>query len=280
MERIKIYLKRFFEIVSKQEMRILPGNLAFFLVLSIMPLITLVGIICSALSVSIVDVTNMLNGFLPNGIVAILEPFFTANADDTPHMLLLLIIGFVVASNGAHAVILASNELYKTEGRSYIAHRIKAFFLTIILLLMFVFALIVLAFGNVILKFILNLEIFKYISFDIYSLFILLKWPTAFVTIFYLVKAMYTLAPDKKVGSKYVNKGALFTTAGWLIVTAIYAFYANNFANYNRFYGGLSNIAMLMIWIYLISYVLVLGIAINTSYYGLDGEKEGIKKID
>ena len=279
MERIKTYLKKFAEIVTKQEMRILPGNLAFFLVLSIMPLITLVGIVCSTLSVSIVDVTAMLNDFLPNGIVSVLEPFFTASAD-TPHMIVLLILGFIVASNGAHAVILASNELYKTEGKSYVARRIKAFLLTIILLLMFVFALVVLAFGNIILKFILGLEIFNYVSFDFYSLFILLKWPTAFVIIFYLVKAMYTLAPDKKVGSKYVNKGALFTTAGWLFVTAIYALYANNIANYDRFYGGLSNIAMLMIWIYLISYVLVLGIAINTSYYGLDGEKERIKKVD
>lgn len=273
MEKIKLYLKNFSEIVTKQEMRILPGNLAFFLVLSIMPLITLFGIICSALSVSIVDVTDMLNDFLPKGIVSILEPLFVTNSSDNLHMIVLLIIGFVVASNGAHAVILASNELHKTEGRSYIARRIKAFFLTLILLLMFVFALVVLAFGNIILKFILNLEIFKYISFDIYSLFVLLKWPTAFIIIFYLVKAMYTISPDKKISSKYVNKGALFTTAGWLIVTAIYALYANNFANYDRFYGGLSNIAMLMIWIYLISYVLVVGIAINTSYYGLDGEK-------
>lgn len=272
MEKIKTYLKKFFEIISKKGMRILPGNLAFFLVLSIIPLITLVGIICSALPISIVDLTDMLNDFLPKGIVSVLEPFFTTSADTT-HMIVLLILGFVLASNGAHAVILTSNELYKIDGSSYITRRIKAFFLTIILLLMFVFALVVLAFGNIILKFILNLEIFSYISFDVYSLFILLKWPISFVIIFCLVKAMYTMAPDRKIGSQYVNKGALFTTFGWLIITAIYALYANNFANYDRFYGGLSNIAMLMIWIYLISYVLVVGIAINTSYYNLSEEK-------
>lgn len=279
MEKLKSYLKKLFQIVSMHEMRILPGNLAFFLVLSVMPLITLVGVICSTLPVSVVDISNMLNDFLPKGIISVLEPFFTASGD-TSHMIILLIIGFVVASNGAHAIILASNTLYKTEGRNYVVRRIKAFFLTIILMLMFVFALVVLAFGNIILKFILSLEVFSYISFDIYSLFILLKWPTAFIVMFCLIKAMYTMAPDKKVSSMYVNKGALFTTAGWLLVTAIYAFYANNIANYNRFYGGLSNIAILMIWIYLISYVFVLGIAINTSYYGLEGEKESIKKSD
>lgn len=279
MEKVKIYLKNFFQIASTHEMRILPGNLAFFLMLSVMPLITLVGIICSTLPISVIDVSNMLNDFLPKGIVSVLEPFFTASSD-TSHLIILLIIGFVVASNGAHAIILASNTLYKTEGRNYLFRRIKAFLLTIILMLMFVFALVVLAFGNIILKFILSLEVFSYISFDIYSLFVLLKWPTAFIIMFCLIKAMYTMAPDRKVSSMYVNKGALFTTVGWLLVTAIYAFYANNIADYNRFYGGLSNIAMLMIWIYLISYVFVLGIAINTSYYGFELEKEGIKKID
>ena len=102
----------------------------------------------------------------------------------------------------------------------------------------------------------------------------------AFIIMFCLIKAIYTMAPDKKVSSMYVNKGALFTTVGWLFVTAIYAFYANNIANYNRFYGGLSNIAILMIWIYLISYVFVLGIAINTSYYEFEEEKECIKNFD
>ena len=139
---------------------------------------------------------------------------------------------------------------------------------------MFIFALSVLAFGNTILKFILSLPLFDYIKFDIYSLFVLLKYPTAFIVIYSLVKAIYTMAPDKKIPSKFVTKGALFTTVGWIIVTLLYAFYATNIANYNRFYGSLSNIAMLMIWIYLISYVFVLGISINTSFYELNDDRE------
>lgn len=266
MEKLKQYLKNFFQILSQPEMRILPGNLAFFLVLSIMPLLTLVGVICSILPISITSIAQALNDFLPEGIVSVLQPFFSLNGETT-HMVALLIAGFIVASNGAHAIILASNTLYKAENQNYIIRRIKACFMTVILMLTFLFVLVVLAFGNIILKFILSFDIFNYISFDIYSLFVLLKWPVAFIVIFILVKVMYTLAPDKKISSKTVTKGSLFTTSGWLLVTAIYSLYANNFANYDRFYGGLSNIAMLMIWIYLISYVFVLGIAINTSSY-------------
>lgn len=272
MNTIKKYVNEFFKIISKPEIRILPGNLAFFLVLSLVPLITLGGIICSKISVSLLDFTSIFENLLPSAIVKFLQPFFSENMEGT-HMAVFLLVGFIVASNGAHAIILASNALYETESSNYLARRVKAFFLTIILMLLFVFALVVLAFGNIIVRFILNLQIFENIASNIYDMFVWFKWPIAFILIFFMVKALYTMAPDRKVSSKYVNKGALFTTFGWLLTTAIYSFYANNLAHYDRFYGSLSNIAILMIWLYLISYIFVLGIAINTSYYGLSDEK-------
>ena len=82
-----------------------------------------------------------------------------------------------------------------------------------------------------------------------------------------MIKLLYTMAPDKHIASKYVNKGAVFTTVGWLIVTAVYSYYANNVANYNLFYGGLSGLVILMMWIYIIAYIFVIGIAINTNDY-------------
>lgn len=271
MNIIKDYLKKFYKVISKPEIRILPGNLAFFLMLSLVPLLTIAGIIFS--NVSIFDnIVSFAKELIPSAVVYFLTPFFSAGTDGY-HVILFLLIGFVVASNGAHAIILASNALYKTEGSGYLIRRIKAIFLTIILMLLFLFALIVLAFGNIIVKFILDFAIFKNISSSIYAMFVWLKWPIAFIIVFFMVKALYTMAPDKKIASKYVNKGALFTTFGWLFTTSIYSFYANNIADYSRFYGSISSIAILMIWLYFISYIFVVGIAINTSYYELEDEK-------
>lgn len=275
MDIIKDYLKKFYKIISRPEVRILPGNLAFFLVLSLVPLLTLAGIICSSFSLSIGEVASVFKEILPTAVVEFLTPFFASSADSS-HLILFLLVGFFIASNGAHAIILASNALYKTDGSRYLARRIKATFLTIILMLLFLFALVVLAFGNIIISFILNFEIFENVAASIYEMFVWFKWPIAFVLIFFMVKAIYTMAPDKKIASKYVNKGAMFTTFGWLITTAIYAFYANNIADYTRFYGSLSSIAILMVWLYFVSYIFVIGIAINTSYYELEDEK-GIK---
>lgn len=262
---MKKYLKRIYKTVMIDELRILPGNVAFFLILSLIPIITLIGFICGMFSLSMTDVISFLDELIPKDVTKLLLPFLSSVGKG--NHFIFMVVGFAVASNGPHAIILASNELYKTKDSNYLKRRIKAFFLTIILMNVFLFILVFLAFGNIIVKFILNLEIFKNVASTIYNLFVLCKWPIAFMFIFIFVKLLYTLAPDRKIMSKTVNKGASFTTLGWITVTAFYSYYANNIANYNALYGSLSNIIILMMWIYIISYILVIGIVINSNEY-------------
>lgn len=262
---LKEYFDKLWRMISLPEMRILPGHLAFFFVLSTIPIITLIGLICSMFSISIVDVVNSLGSVIPHGVIEVLEPFMNIPASSISTW--FLILGFFLASNGAYSVMLASNTLYKFESTNYIRGRIKAIFLTIILMILFLFVLVVLAFGNAIVRFVLDLEMFQNVAANIYPMFVLFKWPIAFIIIFILVKLIYTLAPNRAVSSRYVNKGAVFTTVGWTGVTAVYAYYADHLANYNLFYGSLSNIIILMMWIYFVSYIFVIGIAINSSFY-------------
>lgn len=266
MNQIKDYIHKLMYIIKREEMRILPGNLAFFLVLSIVPIITLIGLICSFFSISLVDLTNLVSELIPQEVEELLKPFISVK-ENPGNLAWFFALGFLLASNGAHSIIVASNTLYHIENQSYFKRRMKALILTVILITLFLFVLIFLAFGNTILKFILGLKVFLNIADQIYSIFILFKWPIATIIIFLAIKLLYTIAPDQKIASRYVNHGAAFTTIGWLLITAIYSYYANNLANYNLFYGGLSGLVILMMWIYIIAYIFVIGIAINTNNY-------------
>lgn len=62
----------------------------------------------------------------------------------------------------------------------------------------------------------------------------------------------------------------MFTSAAWIIVTQIYSWYIENFSNYATFYGSISNILILMMWLYFISYIFVLGMALNVTKYELN----------
>ncbi len=270
---VKQFLNSFLEISTLPAMRILPGNLAFFLVLSFAPIITLIALLASRFSIPLLSFLNDFEHMLPNDLFQIFEMFLSGGNPPTGSLIIYLLIGFVTASNGAHSIIIASNMLYDIKQDSYIKRRIKAFFLTIILIFQFIFILVFLVYGNILMKWILSFSIFESIRLSIYGSFLFLKWPIIMLDTFILIKLLYTIAPDKKIGSKNVTRGAIFTTIGWTVTTVFYAYYANNVANYSVFYGGLSNLIVLMMWIYFVSYILVLGIAMNVSYHKIDKDK-------
>lgn len=266
MEQVKKWLHSLFQIIQVPEMKILPGHIAFFLVLSIIPIITLIGFIASFFSISIESLVQVATNIVPEEIMNLLMPFITGKGMDM-NISVFMVIGFVLASNGPHAIIVACDTLYDEKDKNYLHTRVKAFVLTILLMLLFFFCLVVLAFGNSILNMILQMDFLSHIHTQLYWAFLFIKYPFAFILIYWMIKMLYTMAPSKKIPSKSVTKGALFTTIMWLIVTSIFSFYISHFGSYDIFYGGLSSIIVMMIWVYILSYVLVIGIAINRNNY-------------
>ena len=270
MKNIKKYIKRLYKVIRKNEMRILPGQIAYFIVLSIIPLVSLIGYIASLFSIDVEYVVDAMNGSLPKQIIEIILPAFSNTSLLTG---ISFIIVFFIASNGTSSIIVASNILFKLEDTGYIRRRIKAFLMLLILVSLFLFMLIVLAFGDNLIEIVFKLIFTSSVPKAVYEMFLFAKWLVGLLIVFILVKMIFTIAPDSPIPSKNMNKGALFTTLSWLLITSIYSIYVTNFADYSLFYGSLANIVILMIWIYILSYTLVIGIAINSDDY-LEDKKE------
>lgn len=265
---LKGYVKRIYNLITRPEMKILPGQLAYFIVLAIFPLLTLFGYISSKFLFILKPFMSALNKFVPTNVMQIILPFIE-KSHITGNVAFSMIVGFILVSNGTHSIIITSNELYGIKSNDYIKDRIKALFMIILLMFLFVFIFVVLAYGNIIMNEILKLNLFSNVINKIYFLFMLLKWPIAFILIFWILKILYTLAPNEKISSKFMNKGALFTTVCWIVTTNVYSYYVSNIANYTLFYGSISGIIVMMIWIYMLSYIFVMGIAINNDEYNL-----------
>ena len=180
-----------------------------------------------------------------------------------PSLLVPLLVALYAASGGASSLIVTSNQLYGIENTNFIHRKIKGLMMTIILIVLVVFLLLIPVFGDKL------IELIEFINFNdtltnIFSFTIhLSKTPLSWLLIFFLIKVVYTMAPDDVVPSTCTTKGSLFTTFGLVISTSIYSAYVNNMAHYDVLYGGLSHFVVLMIWFYIISYILTIGIAIN-----------------
>ena len=57
--------------------------------------------------------------------------------------------------------------------------------------------------------------------------------------------------------------GSLFATIMWLIASAGFSFYVSNFAHYDRTYGSLGAVIVLLFWLYISFYIVLLGAEIN-----------------
>lgn len=263
-EQVRGFFKKVFNYISKPEMRVLPGQLAFFMVVSLIPLIALVGTISGYLSVSADKTVKILDTMLPFAVTDNLISFISGKGI-TFNIAMFFISAFILASNGCHSMIITSNEIYKVKDKSILSRRIKAILMTFVLVLLFLFLLIVPVFGDSIFHIITTGTSNKKLVEGAYYIYKLLSYPITIVIIFINIKLLYTVAPDRKIKTKNTNTGAIFTTIGWIVATKVYSIYAGTFSNYNIFYGSISTILFLLMWVYILSYIFVLGMAFNAS---------------
>ena len=67
-EKIKGYFRKLFKILRKPEMAILPGNIAFYLILAIIPLLTVIVLLANSFGISINFVADFIKGLMPSQV--------------------------------------------------------------------------------------------------------------------------------------------------------------------------------------------------------------------
>ena len=261
-DKIKRRVSNFLKIITKPEMEILPGHLAFSFVISIVPTLTIITYIATVFHFDLTFISDFITqAFSKEFADMLLGTNMVIRADW--NFFLTLIIAYIIASNGAASVIASSNMIYGIKNSSFFKRRLKSLVMILIIILLFVFLLIFSVFGNKIIEMLQIMDISEKIITNITLVISVLKGPISWFIIFFFIKIIFTMAPDKKIHSNEVNKGAIFTTVGFVVVTYIYSLYTTNFANYDVFYGNLASIVVLMIWLYLLSYIFTIGLALN-----------------
>ena len=264
--RVLTLVDRIKKNIALPEMKILPGQLAFFFVLTLVPIIALVLSVASNLHIPTNVINTMVENQFPNTIVEFVKYL---SSSDGAHIntIIFLVSALILASNGTYSMIIASNQIYKVKNKGFVYDRIKAIFMLFVLILLLAFIILVPVLGDFIVKwvtsFINNSDINNYIN----SIYQVINLPLSWFFIFFSIKLLYTMAPDYKLLSKNVNYGALFTSFTWMVFTKLYSLYVNTFSGFTTIYGSISSLIVLMWWIYFLSYLFVMGMALNVSKY-------------
>jgi membrane protein len=90
------------------------------------------------------------------------------------------------------------------------------------------------------------------------------RWPLLAVLAVIGLAAVYRYAPDRdKPRRRWVSWGAVIAGVLWLAGSALFSFYVSTFGSYNETYGSLAGVIVLLLWLWLSSFVVLLGAEIN-----------------
>jgi membrane protein len=224
------------------------------------------------------ELIRLFENFLPSNAFNFLE---TTIIDIVTHkskgLLLIMFFATVIFStNGIHAVIHAfvvSAHTFKS--RSWINQRKISVVLLLIIIFMISVAGFLVIFGKIGVNRLVVLHIVKR-RFVIYFL-TFLRWIVIAMLLFLAISFLYYFAPAKRTGFRFISPGSTVATLLFILSSLGFSAYVNNFGQYNKLYGSIGTLMVILIWLYLNSIAILIGFELNVSI--MDARSEDAERL-
>jgi len=180
----------------------------------------------------------------------------------------LLSLGFVLSlyysTNGIMAMMTAFNHSYSsTETRSEWQKRLIALGLIVILSTMVFAAVSLIIFGGTAINILIEYGWLKG-PFTVILIQIGV-WLIILLLFFFAYSFLYYFGPSKRMKYRFISAGSTLATLLTIISSIAFAYFVNNFGQYNKLYGSIGTLIVVMLWLYITSLVLLIGFELNAS---------------
>lgn len=180
-----------------------------------------------------------------------------------------LLITLFMSMNALSVVIKGLNRAYKVEEtRAFIYTRLLSLVMVVVNTLVLFLSINIIIFGKVIIRF---LTAFINLAPNIADTLLAIRWPVAFMALFLMAFLQYYIFPDvswsERLKRKSALPGTLFFCVIWLLASGGFSIYVNKLHTYNFVYGTIAAFAMLMVWFYFTSMLILIGGEINSQVH-------------
>lgn len=242
----------------------LAGQLAYFFLLSLFPflivLVALAGLILNKPESAVGHLVERWGTFLPQEAISLVVDYMDRTLRNTGSGVLLLGVTTTIWLGSAASISItkAANRAYEVvESRSFWKLRGTSILLAVGFMLLIV-SLVLLIF---------KVEVFfqgpdRPFSL-ILSLWSVLRWVVAFVVVTAALDILYYLAPSVVVSFRWITPGGAVATFLMFVGSIALSFYVTNLGNYDRVYGQLGAVIVLMLWLYVTGLMVLVGIEVN-----------------
>jgi len=243
--------------------------LAYYALMSIAPIILIIGNIISRLNLKTSLVLSYAQEFIPSNVYQTFKPILVSflSSGSSGSLSIGIVITIWSASQIIAAVRRSLNEAYGVKNaQGAIMTRLMAFVLTLGLLLLIVALSLFFTLSQVLMDTILEIT---NTSKDFVP-----KWWTrllanknliTFIGMFVLAMLLYYFVPNAAVKLRYIWVGALITSIGWIIVSQGFRFYVELFAKRVTSYQTIGSLIVLMFWLNFSGMLLMFGGVVNAT---------------
>ncbi|MCK4855484.1 MAG: YihY/virulence factor BrkB family protein, partial [Bacteroidales bacterium] len=211
---------------------------------------------------------SMVESMLPSNVFQLLESTLRDMFIKRRALQLLgILIALYFATNAINVLIVAFNNTYHAiETRSWMERRAIAAFLVIIMFVLMVTAISLIIFSRSAINLLENKEIIQK-GLTLY-IFRIGKWIVIIALIYSALSFLYWLGPSRKMKWKFYSAGSSLASVLVILTSLIFSFIINNFGQFNKFYGSIGTLMVILLWLYLNSIALLIGFELNASIKG------------
>lgn len=258
--------KQAFKESGEDNLGLIASGIAFNAFLAMIPLLTAVvlgyGIVASPEQVAqhIATLADVMPEQAAGLVGSQLENMVQSSGSATGFgVVLTLAIAIYGAMRGASGIITGLNIVYDVEeSRSFIGSTLTALAITLGLILVFILASLGISLMSALESLLPNLGGVGHAALKIAF------WIASAAAVSAVIAMIYAHAPSRDDPEwVWLTPGSIIATVIWVAATFAFSFYVSNFGNYNATYGALGAVIVFLTWLYLSSYILLLGAELN-----------------
>jgi membrane protein len=173
------------------------------------------------------------------------------------------ILALYFSTNGVNAMITGFNATYHLKDkRTWWQLRLLSINLTVILALLLVLTIVFQLFSVGFIDSLVNEGYMKQFSADV---ILHIKELILVLVLFMGYSILFYFGPADKKGWKFLSIGSITSTTLSVISSLAFSYYVTNFAQYNKLYGSIGTLLVILLWMYFNSIILLLGFELNAS---------------
>ncbi|MBQ6806496.1 MAG: YihY/virulence factor BrkB family protein [Lachnospiraceae bacterium] len=263
--RLYYIFRDFSRQMTRKNISSFAASAAFFLFLSIIPLLMALCAILPYTPLTAENLITMIMQVTPNAMNGFVEQVVHDVYERSAGTITVFVIVTIWSAGKAMlALIQGLNEVNDfEEKRGYLLLRTIACFYTVIMLVAIIISMIIMVFGNVI----VNIALHDFPQLQILVQFIMhFRFLFSWILLTLIFGMIYAFVPGIKLRFKRQLPGAAFAAVVWSAASYAFSIYVDHYNGFGT-YGNLTTVVIMMFWFYLMMYILMIGAHINR-YFG------------